>query len=202
MSQIEVWLSPSHVVAERVRHWRKERGLNQQQLAERLDEQGTPIGNTGLSRLERGERRVTVEDLCALARALHVSPALLLCPPDDTDLRVGDRTIPQPYATAWVAGAAGLPDRESAATEYATANEALRAQLQAFRQGGQPVPRGFLQVQMANWVADAEPHEYRRFLTAATWALGATDQEYGRFLADVFLADVFLADAGQDGDRG
>ncbi len=111
VAQTEAGGSPSVAVAERVRHWRKERGLNQQQHAERLAEQGTPIGNTGLSRLERGERRITVEDLCALARALHVSPVLLLSPPDT--LRVGDGTLPQPWAAAGLAGAtgAGQPDR-------------------------------------------------------------------------------------------
>ncbi|MFJ4829432.1 helix-turn-helix domain-containing protein [Streptomyces sp. NPDC088747] len=58
---------------------RAERGLSQRQLADRVTALGHPMSNTMLSRIERVQRRCDVDDLIAIAEALHV-PALALLP--------------------------------------------------------------------------------------------------------------------------
>ncbi|MFJ1605542.1 helix-turn-helix domain-containing protein [Streptomyces sp. NPDC088253] len=58
---------------------RAERGLSQGQLADRVTALGHPMSNTMLSRIERAQRRCDVDDLIAIAEALHV-PALALLP--------------------------------------------------------------------------------------------------------------------------
>ncbi|MEU3787183.1 helix-turn-helix transcriptional regulator [Streptomyces sp900129855] len=58
---------------------RTERGLSQRQLAGRVNALGHLMSNTMLSRIERAQRRCDVDDLIAIAEALHV-PALALLP--------------------------------------------------------------------------------------------------------------------------
>ncbi|QCX78174.1 Helix-turn-helix protein [Streptomyces sp. YIM 121038] len=57
---------------------RTERGLSQRQLATRVTALGHPMSNTALSRIERAQRRCDIDDLAALAQALHVPPFALL----------------------------------------------------------------------------------------------------------------------------
>lgn len=57
---------------------RTERGLSQRQLARRVTALGHPMSNTMLSRIERAQRRCDVDDLIAIAEALHVSAPVLL----------------------------------------------------------------------------------------------------------------------------
>lgn len=59
-----------------IREARKRAGLSQIQLAELVG-----MDQSGISRIERGERPVTVDMLKAIAQALGVRPAALL---DDT----------------------------------------------------------------------------------------------------------------------
>jgi transcriptional regulator with XRE-family HTH domain len=68
----------SERVAHNVRQLRSELGLSLEGLSRRLGELGRPIRDTGLSKLEAGERRVDVDDLMALAMALEVTPNRLL----------------------------------------------------------------------------------------------------------------------------
>lgn len=66
-----------------IRRLREERGFSYQRLSELLAELGRPIPTLGLSRLERGERRVDADDLVALAKALGTDIVQLLglgCP--------------------------------------------------------------------------------------------------------------------------
>lgn len=72
-------------VAERVKKLRTASGLTFKEVSERLDALGRPIPVLGLSRLERGERRVDADDLIALALALDVTPNRLMLP--DVDAR-------------------------------------------------------------------------------------------------------------------
>lgn len=55
-------------------------GLGYADLSRRLEAIGRPIPVLGLSRIEKGERRVDADDLVALAVALDVSPLTLLTP--------------------------------------------------------------------------------------------------------------------------
>jgi 8-oxo-dGTP pyrophosphatase MutT (NUDIX family)/transcriptional regulator with XRE-family HTH domain len=61
---------------------RAERRLSYKDLSDRLSQLGRSIPTLGLSRIEKGNRRVDVDDLVALALALGVNPAALLLPRD------------------------------------------------------------------------------------------------------------------------
>lgn len=63
-----------------VRRLRQREGLTYKDLSLRLEELGRPIPVLGLSRLERGERRVDADDLTALAIAFGVTPNALMLP--------------------------------------------------------------------------------------------------------------------------
>jgi transcriptional regulator with XRE-family HTH domain len=61
---------------------RQARGLSWNKLSAALEAAGRPIPPLGLSRMAKGERRVDVDELVALAQVLKVAPADLLQPPD------------------------------------------------------------------------------------------------------------------------
>ena len=69
-------------VAARLKQVRLERGLTLAELAAKLEGLGRPLLLSALSKIEQCQRRVDADDLVALARALDVSPTLLLLPPD------------------------------------------------------------------------------------------------------------------------
>lgn len=62
---------------------RKEQRLTLRDLAERLAENGRPLAHNTLSEIERGARRVDVDDLFAIAVALDIAPSALLMPQVD-----------------------------------------------------------------------------------------------------------------------
>jgi transcriptional regulator with XRE-family HTH domain len=65
-------------VAANLRYFR--RGRSTYEIARALKDIGRPIAANGLTKIENGERRVTVDDLVALAVVLGVSPNQLLFP--------------------------------------------------------------------------------------------------------------------------
>lgn len=67
-------------VRSNVQWLRNERRLTYVEMAQRLAENGRSIPVLGLRRIERGERRVDVDDLVALADLFRVTPAQLLNP--------------------------------------------------------------------------------------------------------------------------
>ena len=77
----------AETVAQNLRRIRELRGLSTYELSDRLAERGRPISPSGLAKIERGERRVDVDDLAALAVGVGVNPSALLLPPTD------DRTL-------------------------------------------------------------------------------------------------------------
>lgn len=84
------------------------------ELSERLESIGRPIPVLGLRRIERGERRVDVDDLLALAYALGVPPVDLMVPGDLTSSDMYGIT-PEVEAhagpaRAWIRGDAYIPD--------------------------------------------------------------------------------------------
>jgi transcriptional regulator with XRE-family HTH domain len=79
-------------IAGRVRKLRLASGLTYKELSGRLEKLGRPIPVLGLSRLEKGERRVDADDLIALALALDVTPNRLMLPDVDA------RTSASPHA--------------------------------------------------------------------------------------------------------
>lgn len=70
--------STGETVMETVRAVRERRGLSTTRLAAALKEIGQPIPATGITRIEKGQRRVDVDDLVALAQVLGVRTDYLL----------------------------------------------------------------------------------------------------------------------------
>ncbi|MGW5122992.1 helix-turn-helix domain-containing protein [Streptomyces sp. NPDC004069] len=95
-------------VAANLRRLRKVRGLSVYMLSDKVEEAGRTIHPAAISRIERGKRQTTVDDLMALAAALNVSPSALLLPPNDgpaqTVAITGAGTVPADAAGDWVDG--------------------------------------------------------------------------------------------------
>lgn len=86
---------------------REARRLSYRELSDRLTELGRPIPTLGLSRIEKGERRVDADDLMALCVALGVNPGALLLPPvaDNTPAEVtAIGRVPSWKAWMWMDG--------------------------------------------------------------------------------------------------
>jgi transcriptional regulator with XRE-family HTH domain len=104
----------SERVARNLAALRKARGLSLRDLHVRLRDVGRPILPSGLHKIERGDRRVDVDDLVALAIALDVSPNRLLMPATASGSQV--RLAPKVKGKertlwAWAAGDEALPER-------------------------------------------------------------------------------------------
>jgi transcriptional regulator with XRE-family HTH domain len=67
-------------IADNVRDVRKSRGMSTYDVSRALAGLGWPIAQSGIARVESGDRAVTVDDLLALAAALGCSPNRLLLP--------------------------------------------------------------------------------------------------------------------------
>jgi 8-oxo-dGTP pyrophosphatase MutT (NUDIX family)/transcriptional regulator with XRE-family HTH domain len=106
-------------VIENLEDLRVARRLTYRQLADRLEKLGRPIPTLGLSRIEKGNRRVDVDDLVALAIALEVSPGALLLPrdpggteDDEVDL-TSQLRLSGNAARQWMAGHSPLPGHDA-----------------------------------------------------------------------------------------
>jgi 8-oxo-dGTP pyrophosphatase MutT (NUDIX family)/transcriptional regulator with XRE-family HTH domain len=98
-------------VIENLKQLRDARRLTYRELADRLATLGRPIPTLGLSRIEKGTRRVDADDLVALAIALGVNPAALLLP---RDVAPGDeiklaQELPVAAVAAWEWSAGNYP---------------------------------------------------------------------------------------------
>jgi transcriptional regulator with XRE-family HTH domain len=67
-------------VATNAQKIRKTRRLTLAQVAERMSDLGRPMTLNGVSKIERGNRGVDLDDVVALARALDVPPLVLVLP--------------------------------------------------------------------------------------------------------------------------
>ncbi|MFD3503721.1 helix-turn-helix domain-containing protein [Streptomyces sp. NPDC058678] len=118
-------------VARNIERVRKARQLKQKDVSDRLRKAGRPLLATVVSKVERGERRIDVDDLVAFALALNVSPLALLLPPRGN----GNPYIPLTdgvtatlaEAWDWATGVHALPERpgEKASQEKQEAYELL-----------------------------------------------------------------------------
>ncbi|MER5750599.1 helix-turn-helix transcriptional regulator [Streptomyces sp. NPDC002088] len=70
--------TPEATVSANVRRLRKNLGLSQTALAERVTKAGVPLGDMATWSIENGKRRINVDDLYALAEALQTTPRELL----------------------------------------------------------------------------------------------------------------------------
>lgn len=74
--------TPSRVVGRRIREVRKRLDLTAEQLAAKCRELGAEeFTESKINNLETRQRRITVEELLILARALDVAPVNLVIPP-------------------------------------------------------------------------------------------------------------------------
>jgi 8-oxo-dGTP pyrophosphatase MutT (NUDIX family) len=105
-----------HYVIQNLEQLRRARKLSYRELSDRLRELGRPIPTLGLSRIEKGTRRVDADDLVALAIALRVNPAALLLPrtggmEEQIELTPNVRRS-MLRAWRWMDGAGPLPEGE------------------------------------------------------------------------------------------
>jgi hypothetical protein len=70
-------------VAANIRRIRRACEVTTAVLSQRLAGLGHPIADTGITKTEKGDRRVDVDDLVAISLALGVTPNTLLMPPVD-----------------------------------------------------------------------------------------------------------------------
>jgi transcriptional regulator with XRE-family HTH domain len=117
----------SQVLAANIKRVREDMRLSYAGLARRLTTIGHPIPELGLRRIEKGERRVDVDDLLALCLVLEITPVDLLVPKDEA---AGQWYQVTPKATAitenvreWIRGEDVLfyrtdPDQDEAETPF------------------------------------------------------------------------------------
>jgi transcriptional regulator with XRE-family HTH domain len=114
-------------VAANILRLRRARGLSTYALSDRLSAAGKPIAPSALSKVERGQRQVSVDELMTFAAVLDVSPSALLLPlEDDPAVEVeitGVGPVAADEAWDWLDGRRRLnrpcPDQGAAALEYA-----------------------------------------------------------------------------------
>ncbi|GBQ01026.1 hypothetical protein SSP531S_24560 [Streptomyces spongiicola] len=99
-------------VARNIQRARKARHLKQSEVSDRLAAAGRPTLPTVVSKIERGERRIDVDDLVAFGRALGVPPALLLYPlGEDAEVEVlAGQQVSTWGAFRWFIGEAPFPE--------------------------------------------------------------------------------------------
>lgn len=100
-------------VAANARRLRERRGMSTYEFSRKLREAGRPITPSAVAKIERGERRVDVDDLATLAAVLNVSPAALLLPLKDS-----------PHQSIEITGAGEVP--ADVAWEWASNKRPLR----------------------------------------------------------------------------
>jgi transcriptional regulator with XRE-family HTH domain len=151
----------SERVAANIRRIRRDRELTTAALSQRLTEIGHPIADTGITKIEKGTRRVDVEDLMALALALDVTPNLLLLPEVDFKnpretfaLTPGGDKVRADAAWAWAYGERPLGHK---ATSYAD-QEPARAELEFIAQNRRYYARGGFGWlgSVSSWLEDAD----------------------------------------------
>lgn len=113
----------AHTVASNVARIRTSQNLTWTQLSDRLSDLGWNLTPVAVKNIESERRRVTVDDLVALAVALGVSPVTLLTPnsPEGSDM-VQYTALPQPISSEdlldWLTGKFPLPNSGSSVLEF------------------------------------------------------------------------------------
>ncbi|MFJ7341450.1 helix-turn-helix domain-containing protein [Streptomyces sp. NPDC101110] len=119
-------------VADNLARLRKVRGYSTRQLAAEMERKGRPVSPSGITRMEKGDRVVTADDLVAFAAIFGVSPVSLLLPltpTAETSVEItGGGTVDALRAWEW--GIGRLPLR--------TTPEHERTQLAEHRLYGMP----------------------------------------------------------------
>lgn len=98
---------PSEVLAGQVKVWRDERNLSAQALADRIKEMGGTLSRVAISKIENGDRGVSLDEWLTLAHALAVPPPLLFVDlQSGADVAVTSRVVLHPWLVwEWATGA-------------------------------------------------------------------------------------------------
>ena len=129
-------------VIENIRQLRESRRLAYTELSARLETLGRPIPVLGLSRIEKGRRRVDADDLVAIAIALGVNPSALLLPratraKDEIELSPAVRHAAW-VTWQWADGQEPLPDRSVGPGNDESAVHRSLAEVVDFREHARP----------------------------------------------------------------
>lgn len=161
-------------VARSIQRIRESRKVTYAELAERLAEAGRPIPVLGLSRMEKGDRRVDLDDLVAIARALRVPPIWLIFPigqADEPDVELPPGVqVPKEAALAWFTG-----DQEAFADYFGHGAFDPDSRLYEWYEKPEGID--------TNWSDDARPlalyRQHRRYVLDwyETWSRGTRAQE-------------------------
>jgi transcriptional regulator with XRE-family HTH domain len=112
--------SPEDVARGRLRALRQARGWSLDELGRRAN-----LGPSTLSRLETGHRRIAIDHLVTLARALDTTVDELLTEDDDEDVVIRPRRDSAGDATFWLLTRPGDPSGRGAAKMHIPAREQL-----------------------------------------------------------------------------
>lgn len=80
MTVADEQIAPEQLVARSIRYHRERLHLSARQLADRIAGLGGSISRQAISKIELGERDVRINELMLIARALRMTPLLLLFP--------------------------------------------------------------------------------------------------------------------------
>lgn len=167
-------------LAANVEPLRRERGLNQPELAKRMNDHGRAVHPTAISKIERLTRRVDVDDLVALALALGVTPNRLLLPAaaDATPVQLtSEVSDTASHAWQWARGLKPLPDDLQQAASTGEENYPLlwARFIRENAPRGSEVDMEFDPVLLyqAAWGEDTKTHATHRVLSVLKTALWA-----------------------------
>ncbi|MEU9406193.1 helix-turn-helix transcriptional regulator [Streptomyces sp. NPDC048281] len=176
----------SRQVAANLARLRQERGLSTTRLAAALEDLGQPIPPTGITRIEKGQRRVDSDDLVALAVALNVSPTALLLPPANDQSPVGLTSAFEVTArTAWK-----WAEGEQTAVDYEISPITST--------GGDPA----VAVERLEQQQDFERRQATYLTLTHPWGPGAGEHQAVRLSRDLADAVEALVSAEPDAPRG
>jgi transcriptional regulator with XRE-family HTH domain len=130
-------LSASQVLAAQLPKIRQRLGdLSGAALSERIEQRGGKLGRMAISKIENGQRGVSLDEALMLAAALDVAPVHLFAPLDDDEgvAITPELVVDAVNARAWVRGAEPLPggDEKTYRTEVPASE---------WRQSRQPTAR-------------------------------------------------------------
>lgn len=113
---VSVANSPEQVLVIELRKWRERRGLRVVQLVDRVATLGGSLSRQAIGKIEDGERKVTLDELAALAWALDVPPIFLILPlGTEPVVRVlPGRDVPTWDAFRWWVGEIGIEGTDDA----------------------------------------------------------------------------------------
>lgn len=117
-------------LAANIKRIRKLRDMNGRDFIAQLQDRGVKLLPSGLTALEKGERRLSVEELLAIAIVLNTSVIDLLIPPSGASLEVAEGVDPLPPAwlETWLRGDTPWPAiGENDEAFFSTASEDRKA---------------------------------------------------------------------------